>query len=407
MRLSRFVGAMLPGRRKPPLGPEPTEAAPPGPEATQDLSAAMDAGREDAGQAEAAPEAPETAEEATPEVRAEAAEASEPPLPGPAAEGPPEGADPPAPPPEVDIFSLLPPELLERPRAPEPAPDSPPARIGSPGIVVPEDSDLAALLPPELRQGAPGREPDPPPAPAEQDSAPAPAEEDPAPLYAAGDPDDLSLWDDLENFGEPAAPVAPRPEDARADPAPRPNTPPPAADFDLGAMLAAEFRSPTSWLPEAERAARLGAARAAEPARGLEGGPAGRQGDIATEERPRRRSANPDISATSAIAGFLGACLVDSETGLLLASEGGASLDLEAAAAASTDVLRAESAAIASLGLADRVVDVLMTTGRTLQLLRPLESMPTVFLYVALDRAAANLGMARRQMIQIESGLGL
>lgn len=114
-----------------------------------------------------------------------------------------------------------------------------------------------------------------------------------------------------------------------------------------------------------------------------------------------------DISGVSEIGGFIGACLVDSETGLMMASEGGGSLDLEAAGAANTEVVKAKLAAIKMLGLDDHIDDILITLGKQFHLIRPLEKTPTVFIYVALDKKTANLGMARVQVKKIEQSIAL
>lgn len=119
------------------------------------------------------------------------------------------------------------------------------------------------------------------------------------------------------------------------------------------------------------------------------------------------KMANTDISDLSQIGGFIGACLVDSETGLMMASEGGGKLDLDAAGAANTEVVKAKLAAIEMLGLDDNIDDILITLGKQFHLIRPLEKSPTVFLYVALDKKAANLGMARVQVKKCEQGLAL
>jgi predicted regulator of Ras-like GTPase activity (Roadblock/LC7/MglB family) len=116
---------------------------------------------------------------------------------------------------------------------------------------------------------------------------------------------------------------------------------------------------------------------------------------------------NTDISGVSSIGGFIGACLVDSETGLMMASEGGGSLDLEAAGAANAEVVKAKLEAIELLDLDDRIDDILITLGKQFHLIRPLAETPTVFLYVALDKKNANLGMARVQVKNIEKGLAL
>ncbi|MEM9795857.1 MAG: roadblock/LC7 domain-containing protein, partial [Pseudomonadota bacterium] len=57
------------------------------------------------------------------------------------------------------------------------------------------------------------------------------------------------------------------------------------------------------------------------------------------------------------------------------------------------------------LGLNDKIDDILITLGKQFHLIRPLEKNPTVFLYVALDKKAANLGMARVQVKKVEQTL--
>jgi len=114
-----------------------------------------------------------------------------------------------------------------------------------------------------------------------------------------------------------------------------------------------------------------------------------------------------DISDANVINGFIGACLVDSDSGLMLASEGGGKIDLEAASALNTQVVKAKLQAIETLGLNDGIEDILITLGKQLHLIRPLETNPNVFLYVALDKKGANLGMARMQVKKIEGSLTL
>ncbi len=126
-----------------------------------------------------------------------------------------------------------------------------------------------------------------------------------------------------------------------------------------------------------------------------------------TTEEKVNDMANTDISGLSSIGGFIGACLVDSETGLMMGSEGGGKLDLEAAGAANTEVVKAKLAAIEMLGLDDAIDDILITLGKQFHLIRPLADTPTVFLYVALDKKTANLGMARVQVKQVEKNLAL
>ncbi len=114
-----------------------------------------------------------------------------------------------------------------------------------------------------------------------------------------------------------------------------------------------------------------------------------------------------DITALNEISGFIGGCLVDSETGMMLAAVGGGKFDLEAASAANTEVVRAKNRAIQMLGLNDSIEDILITLGKQYHLIRPMEKSPTIFLYVALDKKVANLGLSRVQVKKVEQSLEL
>lgn len=115
-----------------------------------------------------------------------------------------------------------------------------------------------------------------------------------------------------------------------------------------------------------------------------------------------------NLSELKDLSGFIGACLVDSDSGLMLASEtGNGKFDLEAAGAANTEVVRAKNAAMKALGLDDAIEDILITLGKQIHLIRPLANNPAVFVYIALDRAQSNLGMARLKLKTVEGTLKL
>ncbi|QBY00664.1 roadblock/LC7 domain-containing protein [Rhodophyticola sp. CCM32] len=117
-------------------------------------------------------------------------------------------------------------------------------------------------------------------------------------------------------------------------------------------------------------------------------------------------SSNTDLSPLADISGFIAACLVDGESGLMLAQQtSGTKFDIEAAGAANTEVVRAKNEAMAALDLNDSIEDILISLGTQLHLIRPLESNPMVFVYVALDRKKANLGMARMTVKKVEGEL--
>jgi hypothetical protein len=106
------------------------------------------------------------------------------------------------------------------------------------------------------------------------------------------------------------------------------------------------------------------------------------------------------------IDGIIGACIVDSNSGMMLGSSGGgAAINLELAAAGNTEVVRAKRKTMKSLNLSDPIEDILITLGRQYHLLRPLSSNDALFIYVALDRSRANLALARHQLSIAERDL--
>ncbi|MEV7084960.1 hypothetical protein AB0O07_03495 [Streptomyces sp. NPDC093085] len=105
--------------------------------------------------------------------------------------------------------------------------------------------------------------------------------------------------------------------------------------------------------------------------------------------------------------GALGVAVVDYESGLSLGTLGGGpDLDLDIAAAGNTDVVRAKVRTLATLDIDDAVVDILITLGKQYHLIRPMTSNHgSLFVYIALDRARANLALARHNLKRIESEL--
>jgi CheY-like chemotaxis protein/predicted regulator of Ras-like GTPase activity (Roadblock/LC7/MglB family) len=111
------------------------------------------------------------------------------------------------------------------------------------------------------------------------------------------------------------------------------------------------------------------------------------------------------LSKLNSIDGFIGATLVDSESGMVLGQEGGGTLNLEVASAGNTEVVRAKRKTMANLNLKDGIEDILITLGKQYHLIRPLRSRSALFFYVALDRTRANLAMARIALADVEKDL--
>ncbi|MEV4458329.1 hypothetical protein ACWEQG_34210 [Microbispora sp. NPDC004025] len=120
--------------------------------------------------------------------------------------------------------------------------------------------------------------------------------------------------------------------------------------------------------------------------------------------------ANMDVSLKEmlTIDGAVGAAVADYGSGMALGTLGGSKdLDLQVAAAANTEVVKAKLRAMDALKLNDGIEDILITLGTQYHIIRPLTGRggKGLFLYLALDRNRANLAMARHQLRAIEDKL--
>jgi len=127
--------------------------------------------------------------------------------------------------------------------------------------------------------------------------------------------------------------------------------------------------------------------------------------DITEEKRELPMNIKDSLSKLNQIDGFVGAALVDSESGMLLGQEGGGNLNLEVAAAGNTEVVRAKRKTMNNLQLKEQIEDILISLSKQYHLIRPLRSRSTLFFYVALDRSRANLAMARIALADVEKEL--
>lgn len=108
-----------------------------------------------------------------------------------------------------------------------------------------------------------------------------------------------------------------------------------------------------------------------------------------------------DIAKLQELDGFLAAALVDIDSGMAAASVG-TGIDLEVAAAGNTEVIKAKRRVASALELDQPIEDILITLSKHYHLIRPLESNQGFFIYVVLDRAKANLAMARHEVRKFE-----
>lgn len=80
---------------------------------------------------------------------------------------------------------------------------------------------------------------------------------------------------------------------------------------------------------------------------------------------------------------------------------------MELAVAGNTEVVRAKRKTVKSLGFDQDIEDILITLSSHYHLIRPLKSDMALFLYLALDRNSANLGLARAQLRKLEEKMVL
>ena len=107
------------------------------------------------------------------------------------------------------------------------------------------------------------------------------------------------------------------------------------------------------------------------------------------------------------IDGAVGAAIVDYESGMTLGHEGGRGLDMELAGAGNTEVVRSKRNIIHDLGIDEEIQDILVSMEGQYHLIRMCQNHEDVFMYVVLDRDDGNLGLARREIDQIDENLVL
>jgi len=105
------------------------------------------------------------------------------------------------------------------------------------------------------------------------------------------------------------------------------------------------------------------------------------------------------------IDGALGAAVVDYDSGITLGSKGGASVDMELAGAGTTQFVQSTRAVLHENDVDEPIEDLLVTLNDQYHLTRFSTSHSSLFTYVILSRAEANLALARRQLASLEADL--
>ncbi|MRH87635.1 hypothetical protein GFY24_09250 [Nocardia sp. SYP-A9097] len=108
------------------------------------------------------------------------------------------------------------------------------------------------------------------------------------------------------------------------------------------------------------------------------------------------------------IDGAIGAAVVDYESGMPLGMrQGSKALDLEVAVMGSTEVVRAKLRTLEQLGLDETIEDILVSLSNQYHVIRPMTGRHSqgMLLYLVLDRASANLALARHRLRTVEHNL--
>jgi predicted regulator of Ras-like GTPase activity (Roadblock/LC7/MglB family) len=105
--------------------------------------------------------------------------------------------------------------------------------------------------------------------------------------------------------------------------------------------------------------------------------------------------------------GLIGCALVDGATGFVMAHEAREDhpIDMELAAAAAAQVLRAHRESARSMGLADPVDEIITTAGARHVLIRALQRHADLFIVALLEKHRTNLALARFQLLEVERSL--
>lgn len=105
------------------------------------------------------------------------------------------------------------------------------------------------------------------------------------------------------------------------------------------------------------------------------------------------------------IDGAVGVAIVDSASGMALAQGGHPAFDLGIAAAGNSNVVRAKLQTMKDLGLHSTIDDILITLDEQYHLINVLggEGTEGLFVYLVLDRAKANLALARHRLASVST----
>lgn len=99
---------------------------------------------------------------------------------------------------------------------------------------------------------------------------------------------------------------------------------------------------------------------------------------------------------------FRASLLIDREARVLLSAQGARRYEESEEAALGIGILRAGVTMVDMLELNDEIEDILITTDKGIQVLRPLDPTAALFVHVKLDRKQANMPIAKSRAAKAE-----
>ncbi|MDX1999797.1 MAG: response regulator [Thermoanaerobaculia bacterium] len=146
-----------------------------------------------------------------------------------------------------------------------------------------------------------------------------------------------------------------------------------------------------------ELLAGLGADSALPRSLELSSFPFARQGEDSMATEKQLQETLQKIQAE--VAGFIGASVVDLETGMTLAAHSArADFDLSTASAYNSEMVKQKLKIIKALNLKTTLEDMLLTLGDQIHLIKVIT--PGTFIYMAADKATTNLAIARAAVMK-------
>ena len=115
---------------------------------------------------------------------------------------------------------------------------------------------------------------------------------------------------------------------------------------------------------------------------------------------------NDSLQALMQLDGAMCAAVVDANSGMLL-GKAGTGINLEIAAAGNTEVVRAKLKTMRALGLTGGIDDMLITLDNQYHIITLIKAKEGLFVYTVLDKAKANLAMARYKANEIQATLSI